>query len=714
MVETTNFVNNHFMPMKATHEQLAPITANLKSNLKVIAVPGSGKSTVLKFRVEHLLRNGLNADKILAVMFNDSAAVNFSNDLSELEFMSLPEVKTYHSYARKLGYILEQRKLVPKSTFTPNKYHYNKFYREALLSFTPAHLHKRLEITSNKTLSSFVQFVELCKSSLKDPRAVFDQFKFPITHIIFIDIFYKSEDLRKSQNIQFFSDLIYDLVSLCNEEPKIKAAISNKHDVILVDEYQDANAACHGLIKIIAGETASVNVVGDDDQTIYDFSGASPVFLKEVIDQDFSNIETYALTKTFRFGHIPALIANNVISNNEFRIDKLCISGREDLKSVVTTASYNDLYLDIEQPQLIEQIKQYIVNGGQYHEIAILVRNYSSTFSIELALLKIGIPYFISKENKTVMHSTDITFLTAVATALASSSSKKEKAHAIDHYLKGFLWIKESIDFSSVTRCIILGEQDLAIKAIQESNADIKPDLIPVIKRRIKAIIKVAKSKNQSVEYRINRLVKEAGILTLLNTRKKFGGVYPLKRFEVSLSFFISLSDDFDSLLDIVELLKSITEQSDMNQGIQFCTLHKSKGLAWPYVIMAHCEEGIIPSIECGTDPNLIEVERRLFYVGITRVRKQLTFHIPKNDRNLPKSLSKNEGYLNDIYNFNEGVASRFMYETNLLSAAKIGVEISQKKNQSAISSTGNRHTYNKYLHALALPYRISGIKEFI
>ncbi|MBL0710413.1 MAG: ATP-dependent helicase, partial [Colwellia sp.] len=164
----------------------------------------------------------------------------------------------------------------------------------------------------------------------------------------------------------------------------------------------------------------------------------------------------------------------------------------------------------------------------------------------------------------------------------------------------------------------------------------------------------------------------------------------------------------------VIEQLKALTEQSELNEGIQFCTLHKSKGLAWPFVILAHCEEGVCPSIECGTDPYLVEVERRLFYVGVTRARNKVAFHIPRGDKGLFKSFSSNQGYMNDIHNFKKGVSSRFVYESNVLSAVTIGVEIMNRKNQSSISSTGNRHIYNQYLQALGLSYRISGIKEFL
>ena len=124
---------------------------------------------------------------------------------------------------------------------------------------------------------------------------------------------------------------------------------------------------------------------------------------------------------------------------------------------------------------------------------------------------------------------------------------------------------------------------------------------------------------------------------------------------------------------------------------------------------MAHCEEGICPSFDCGTDPYQIEVERRLFYVGITRVRNKLTLHLPRDDK-LSKSLKGFTGYMDKVDNFTPGYASRFVYESNLLSAVQIGVELYRKTNKSDISTSGNRQLYNSYLEFVDVNYRISGL----
>lgn len=692
-------------------QQLKIVHAPPEVHIKVIAVPGSGKSTVLVHRVGYLMSCGINADEILTIMFNDSAVASFKDELSHLEFMSLPEVKTYHSYARKLGFYLENRGLKPKSKFIPNQNQYREFYKSSLIKFTPIQLQSRLEVKSAHTVTQFIRFVELCKSSLLPPEVVFKDFKFPIHLFVFVDVYLQAENLRQEQCIQFFSDLIYDLIILCRKNPDITKVVSNKHKVLLVDEYQDANAACHELIKLIAGNKAKVNVVGDDDQTIYDFTGANPKFLKEVIDEDFNSIKTFKLTYTYRYGHSVALLANNVISNNNYRIDKFCISGRPELNTKIGAALYDSLYLDIEQTDLMREITDYILGGGKYNDIAILVRNYSSTFSIELALLALGIPYFISKESKTVLHSLEVDLFIGIAKAISVDLEGAERRIGLERFLKFYLWLPDGVDLSFGANALIAGDLDAAIGYLGKFSSTLKEDSLCAIKRRMKAFNAVMRSRDKSLEYRLNRLIDNSGIHALLNRSKKVGSLSPAKRFEIIFKFILKLAENSLDLISTIEKLKLLASQSDENIGIQFSTLHKSKGLAWPFVILAHCEEGVCPSFECGTDPHQVEVERRLFYVGITRARVKLVFHIPKDDK-LYKSLSRFDGFMSEVDYFNRGYASRFVYETNLLSATTIATEIYYHDNKSAISSTGNRTNYNKYLQALGLPYRISGLKD--
>ncbi|MDI4652649.1 MULTISPECIES: ATP-dependent helicase [Pseudoalteromonas] len=696
------------MAFQLAEEQNSIVLAPVKWNIKVIAVPGSGKSTVLVYRVGHLLQSGIDADKILVVMFNDSAAVNFKNDLEQLEYMHLPEVRTYHSYAKKIGFLLAKSGVIPPQKFAPESYKYKQFYKECLALFIPVHLHKKMQVNSSTTVASFTKFNELCKSSLLEPAVVFSQFNYPEHLFPFVEAYRQSENKRKAEQIQFFPDLIYDIIMLHKSQPDLLRRFINKYDVVMVDEYQDANAASHALVKLIAGSRASVNVVGDDDQTIYDFTGASPRFLKNEIDRDFNDVKLFKLTKTFRYGHTAALVANNIIYNNTDRIEKICISGRNDLNTHFSIAHYDDLDADIEQSDLINNIKQFLLDGGTYSDIAILIRGYSSTFTLELALLRSGFPYFISKESKTILDSPNTQFLTDMLVLLSQRSSKAEKTHALQRFLVSFLWGVDGSKLSHVIEMIFLGDTDKSVSAFTESYSGVLSQYeFDTITRRIKAVNIVLKSRKNETGYLLQRLFKEARFESFFNKKRK--GHIELKKLGLLLEFYATLDDNIDVVLGIINELKELTTQSTDTNAIQFCTLHKSKGLAWPYVIMAHCEEGVCPSADCGTDPYQIEVERRLFYVGMTRVRKKLTLHLPR-DKKLSKSLNAYSGTMEKVDYFRPGLASRFVYESNLLSAVQIGFELYKQVNRSNIFSSDNRRLYNCYLEAVGVDYRISGL----
>jgi len=696
------------MAFQLAEEQNSIVLAPVDWNIKVIAVPGSGKSTVLVYRVGHLLQSGIDADRILVVMFNDSAAVNFRNDLEQLEYMHLPEVRTYHSYAKKIGFLLEKSGVIPAQNFMPESYKYKRFYKECLSQFIPPHLHKKMQVTSSVTVSAFAKFNELCKSSLLEPEVVFSQFHYSEQLFPFIEAYRQSEQKRKAENIQFFPDLIYDIVMLHREHPDLLRRFINKYDVVMVDEYQDANAASHTLVKIISGTKACVNVVGDDDQTIYDFTGASPRFLKDEIDRDFNDVKLFKLTKTFRYGHTAALVANNIIHNNSDRIDKICISGRNDLNTNFSIAHYDDLHADIKQSDLIDNIKQFLLDGGTYSDIAILIRSYSSTFTLELALLRSGFPYFISKDSKTILDSLNTAFLSDMLVLLSENSSKAEKSGALQRFLVSFLWGVDGSKLSHAIEMIFLGDADKSISAFTKSySTSLSQYEFDIITRRIKAVHIVLKSRNKETGYLLQRLFKEARFESFFN--KKRNGHVELKKLTLLLDFYASLDDNIDVALGIINELKELTTQSTDANAIQFCTLHKSKGLAWPYVIMAHCEEGVCPSIDCGTDPYQIQVERRLFYVGMTRVRNKLTLHLPR-DKKLTRSLNAYSGSMEKVDHFRPNLASRFVYESNLLSAVQIGFELYKQVNRSNIFSSDNRRLYNCYLEAVGVDYRISGL----
>jgi len=614
----------------------------------------------------------------------------------------------------KIGRKLSKHGYLSKElTLIADQFRYKTFYRNILTQVVPVNLQKRINPKSNETLDEFIAFVELVKSTLNTPEETFELQGYSLDKISYIAGYHLSETDRKNANLQFFSDLIFDVVTTAKMFPECRSIISNLHQVILVDEYQDSNALCHELLKLITGDRAKINVVGDDDQTIYDFTGASPEYLMNTINEDFDQVKHFTLSKTFRYGHSISLLANNVIHNNINRINKVCISAREDIHTEIATATYDATSVDCKQDDLIAQISQWILNGGQYQDIAILIRNYHYTFGLEIALLRHGLPYYIGKKNATVLHTQETTFLFACVTLLSEFDTLNDKniSVAAHIYLTSFLWGVNKNDIKSLCECFIDKTEEKIISAFNEIKGNFKPDISRIISKRIKGLFVTKKSKNRDSNYLIKRIIKEGGIRSSIN---KYNWKSPLTasiRFEAIVDLFCSFDSQITQVGSIAANLKLSLDSDDRSNKIEITTLHKSKGLAWPMVIMAYCEENILPSQNAFRTCELVEVERRLYFVGITRAKQKLVIHIP-NCQTFIQACKLYQGTMNTVDYFKEGHVSRFVYESNILSATKIAYEIYRDIGSSGISNTDNRDLYNKYLFSINKPYRISGLKN--
>lgn len=700
-----------------TDQQLAVVTADINKNIKVIAVPGSGKSTVLVHRIQHFLEHDILPERILVIMFGDSAAVNFRTSLEQLDFMNVPDVRTYHSLGRRICFYLSNANFMPQFTLQTDQNIYRKFYQSNLLLTIPEHLQSTLNPRSRNVIDDFLRFTELVKSLVTSPEAVFKEYKYELHKQVFIAAFKLAEKNRWDEKIQFFPDLVYDAVTVCHNNRKAYDFVSNRYDKVLVDEYQDSNQACHELLRLIAGTRANINVVGDDDQTIYDFTGSSPKFLISQIDCDFDHVSLFTLTKSFRFGHSVALAANNVISNNKSRIDKLCISARNDMHTHLSTMSYNQDLVDCNQYDLIKQISAWITDSGHYDDIAILFRQYSNTFGIELALLRNAIPYFIGKEKSTILHGRDANFLFSCLAILCQYTdfSEKMRIRHMCHYLTGYIWGVKSSLLTKTIKHLIEHQLDAALKAFNAVKNEIKQQDFKIILRRIKTFDKVRRSKDYTTANLLQKLVFEAGFGASIAKANWRDPVTSATKFQALFDFFSEISVSVDVVNKTLLSLKSKNEDRDQNDadtgGVELTTLHRSKGLAWPFVILPYLEEGIMPPLSAAADPYQIEVERRLFYVGVTRAQRKLAFHIP-NDAILTRSLKDYQGKMNEVDFFKKGKASRFVYETNLISTTQIAMELRHNNRNSIISNTDNRELYNQYLYTLGKQYRISGLTK--
>lgn len=688
-----------------TLQQSAVIEAPLDINLKVVAVPGSGKSTVLIYRIEQFLLADFASNDLLVVMFNDDAVINFESDLKNIDFMDVPQVKTYHSLGSLICSMLEKAHLLNKGTLIVADSEYRDFYRDIVLSFTPLSLAETVKPETHSTVNKFIRFVELTKTSMSLAEDVFIDFSFDEKYKIFVDLFHHSEVERIKQGKRFFTDLIRDPLLACQQNTKAYQYIANRYKVIMVDEYQDASAICHALIVLVAGTKAKINVVGDGDQAIYSFTGASPEFLLSKVDQDFPNVRLYNLPETFRYGHTVSLLANNCISNNTNRDDLLCVSGITK-PTRVTIANYTAELVDSEHRDVIEEISKWLARPqSKYQDIAILVRSYAPISGLEFALIKNKIPYKLGSGSNYILHNDEVRWLESILTIYSPSSEEQAVCNSLYIYLSAYTYKISPLMLGPVIKLLVNEAFHDALESIKHLYKTLSRSDYISLRARIVALSKVEERGYSNVKELIELVCEYSFIISSVQRKDFTSSKTNLRRFIAARHFITSLDIDVtQSLIDISNFRNQLSTIAD--DCIEITTLHKSKGLAWPFVIVGFLEENILPNLSLEKD---VEVERRLYFVGITRAKEQLTLHIPIDDENVSANAESYLGFMPEVDYSTPYKVSRFVYESNVIASIKVATAI-HNNTSAELGKTGHLDLFNRYLRTIKVDFRLSGL----
>lgn len=691
--------------MNFTGHQKAVINAPLGINLKVVAVPGSGKSTVLIYRIEKFLIADYQSKDMIIVMFNDDAVINFSEDLKKIDFMDVPAVKTYHSLGRNLCTLLERANLLNKANLIVDDRDYHDFYQGILIQFTPLSLVATVKPEKRSTAKQFARFVELTKTSLTSPESVFESFHFPDKFKIFVELYRHSEIERLRTNKRFFTDLIRDPLITCQNNVKAYTYITNRYRVVMVDEYQDASPICHELIKLVAGTKANINVVGDGDQAIYAFTGASPRFLLSEIDKDFPNVKLFSLPETFRYGHSVCLLANNCINNNSDRDDIMCISAVAT-PTKLTVANYTAEQVDTEHEDLIDEVTKWVsLKDSSYNDIAILVRSYATIAGLEFALIKNNIPYKLGSGKSYILECKEVQWLESILNIFCPENTPEMVGQALYIYLSSYTYKLTPALLSLPITFLIDERYDEALDTIKPLFKTLPRVEYIGLRNKIRALSKVDEHGYATTGELIGKISDNSAIISAVDRQDYSGANNGLRKFVAARRFISTICNDVTQAL--VKLRNLRNREFDLDKGqIEITTLHKSKGLAWPLVIMGFLEENILPNLSLEKD---VKIERRLYYVGITRAKKQLTLHIPIDDQKLTKASALNLGSMPEVDYGKPFMASRFLYESNILASNKVASAI-YKQAPPELGKTDNLDSFNRYLRAINMDFRLSGI----
>ena len=616
--DTTN------LPDYLTDEQRAIITAGYEHSV-ITAVAGSGKTSTLAWRIRYLLEQGHDPDRMLVLMFNRSARVDFERKLQEIcarSGLALPEIRTYHAMGLRLYKRFVREGYLPGFS--------EKILTEQEISFQAWQLTRRLapedladEIRRNK--KDFVEtatgFIDLVKTTLSPAEIVFEELGYSDKHKYLIDLFHSFEQWRKSQGRISYADMLYEPVMAIHQNPPLQRLVGNKMDLILVDEYQDTNEIQHLLLRYVAGDRARVTVVGDPDQTIYEFRGAKPEFILKRFSDEFESPLEQTLSYTFRYGHRVALLANHLICHNTGRKDVLCHSHASTPGTEITlhrSESDADTVLQILQGQ-----SEPALAGT-----AILFRVWSQSVPIELKLLARQIPYRIDA-GKGALFSREVQAITAllmVVTGKLENLPDEDRLELARQLLRfPHVGLKEP-ELEQLAR-FLAGFSSGWHERLLAMDFDALAPMAARKLRKLGEVLAQLRSYGGPVAGLISVYAEHTdlyeGIRSLALTHESAE-----ERIDTIQGFRQYLKSLDVTAEGALEHLKTLKQQAGEKQqgGVLLSTIHRTKGLEWPTVIIPGLQEKYLPYSPRPQDNAraFLESERRLLYVAMTRTRQQL------------------------------------------------------------------------------------------
>lgn len=669
---------------KLTTEQEAIVHHPLHQHARVLAVAGSGKTTTMVHRVRHLVYDlKQDAGAIRVIMFNRLARQDFEKKLATLipETSKRPKVLTFHSLAYSLWSSAKKRGVVApeKELWIGGKEELARIWmgramdslvREGIIETAPTDPQTALD------------FVGLWKASLIPPERAGHR-----TNPDMVYVYRRFEEYREQQGALTFDDFIPKALALLDSHPDLRRLWTDRLDHLIVDEYQDVNYGQQQMIRLLAGTRADVMVVGDDDQTIYEWRGARPCYILQEFKKDFSNkpIVDYCLSHTFRFGPVLAQCAHNVISFNSQRENKALVANDPELVTgidIITDESEQGTEPDLHMAQEISRLVQE--HRVEPKNIVILGRTYAQMDGLQGIFVRNRIPFrvvgnspfFERDENRTLLdyirlaqawdipaqampvwrlplvqqdpRELDESFSIDAASASFSKQNQPVRetvrtvvAVANTPYRKIARQVLQRAIEQGDRQGLTIGRSLLALldpvtSPVSASSREILQELFDFVQRiRERISTNPLPAADELLQWIIDSTRYDEHYLRL------YGPDTGSNDRLLSIGNFVCFAKRSGmNILDFVRYVADLDVQRGLpnDKVITMISVHRTKGLEYEYVFLPSCIEGKMPVLineevevydTSGQVPDYplspaIESERRLFYVAATRARKHL------------------------------------------------------------------------------------------
>ena len=433
-----------------------------------------------------------------------------------------------------------------------------------------------------------------------------------------------------------FAELLLRAHELLRDNPQLLAHYRHRFGQILVDEFQDTNAIQYAFIRVLAGESGQVFVVGDDDQAIYGWRGAKVENVQKFL-KDFPGAQTIRLEQNYRSSANILDAANAVIAHNPDRLGKRLWTDSGQGEPVDLYAAYNEID---EARFVVERISQWVRDGGSHGDCAVLYRSNAQSRALEEQLLAEEIPYRVYGGVR-FFERAEIKDTLAYMRLIANRDDDAAFERAVNTPARGIGGrtldaVRQTARAASVSlweasqRC----SQDASLAARARNALAGFHALIDDLSNEVDAM---------PLAEQIEHVLARSGLRDFW-ARESRGVLDSESRIDnldelVSVASRFTRGDDHEGLSDLVAFLSYAALEAGEGQaqagedGVQLMTLHSAKGLEFPLVFLVGMEEGLFPNQRSVEEQGRLEEERRLAYVGITRARQKLVLTYAESRR---------------------------------------------------------------------------------
>jgi DNA helicase-2/ATP-dependent DNA helicase PcrA len=595
--------------------QRKAVTADARPML-VIAGAGSGKTRVLTHRAAWLIEvEGVSPQGLLAVTFTNKAAAEMRGRIERLLDMPVQHlwIGTFHGLAHRL-----LRRHWQEAGLAQNFQIIDSDDQLRLIK----RLLKNLELDEGRWAPREVQyFINAQKDEGLRPQHLDDEGDPNRRQLI--DLYRQYQETCDRGGLVDFAELLLRAHELWRDNPEVLAFYQRRFRHLLVDEFQDTNAIQYAWLRLLAGKGGLPFVVGDDDQSIYRWRGARVEHIHQ-FQRDFPDAEVVKLEQNYRSTGTILNAANAVIRNNSSRMGKNLWTEGADGEPIRVYSAFNERD---EAEFVTARLREWSDQGNPRADAAVLYRSNAQSRALEEALINAGLPYRVYGGLR-FFERQEIKDALAYLRLMTNREDDASFERIVNRPTRGIgaRTVETMRSYGRANACSMwraagaVASDELAGRAATAVHA-----FMSLIERMAR------ETRGLELADTVDHVIHLSGLIDFFRKEKGERGETRIENLEELVSAARSFEKDpaeemteLDAFLSHAALEAGEGQADAWEDCVQLMTMHSAKGLEFPLVIMCGMEDGLFPHQRSITDPNGLEEERRLCYVGITRARQTL------------------------------------------------------------------------------------------